>query len=251
MSTITSLICSKFGGIRQKNAVFSEDLITAQDIQNVELYYTGTNGGVGIRTMKGNVSVSDTLSGEETIIKIWQSTQGEIIYCFVHTETEEEGKLYLYNILSDTYTVIKDGLTVTGVSNGFDIAQGWSDLFFFTNGVEMFTVELNPDTTDDDTTSDTDDTTDEETEEEDTTDDTTDTASNTFAVVDMSDLVDRDGRSVVSLGAALFNGRLWLFNGNVLWYSVTSDIYDFATAESEWITTAGYIETVKNITAIH
>ena len=67
----------------------------------------------------------------------------------------------------------------------------------------------------------------------------------------MTGLVDRDGRSVVSLGAALFNGRLWLFNGNVLWYSVTSDIYDFATAESEWITTAGYIETVKNITAIH
>ena len=65
MSTITQLICNKFGGIRQKNAIFSEELITAQDLQNVELYFTGTNGGVGIRTTKGNISINNDLKNQE------------------------------------------------------------------------------------------------------------------------------------------------------------------------------------------
>lgn len=216
-SNITQLICNNFGGIRQKNAVFSSDLITAQDMQNVELYYTGTNGGVGIRTTKGNISINDTLVGQEKIINIFESVQNEQIYCFVHTESETEGKLYLYNIHADTLVLKKDGLSVTGVSNGFDIKQGWSDLFFFTNGSEMFTIELGA--------------VDNE-------------------IVDMHPK-DRDERNVIGLGAALYNNRLFIFNGNVLWYSVTSDIYDFATAESEWITSAGYIECIKNITAIH
>lgn len=216
-SNITQLICNSFGGIRQKNAVFSSDLITAQDMQNVELYYTGTNGGVGIRTTKGNISINDTLVGQEKIINIFESIQKEQTYCFIHAESKTEGKLYLYNIQADILTLKKEGLTITGVSNGFDVKQGWSDLFFFTNGSEMFTIELGA--------------VDNE-------------------IVDMH-LKDRDERDVIGLGAALYNNRLFVFNGNVLWYSVTSDIYDFATAESEWITSAGYIECIKNITAIH
>ena len=39
MSTITQLICNKFGGIRQRNAVFSEDLITAQDMNKPIFLY--------------------------------------------------------------------------------------------------------------------------------------------------------------------------------------------------------------------
>ena len=100
MSQLTQLICNRFGGIRQKNAIFSSDIITAQDIQNVELYDTGTNGGVGIRTAKGNVSINDTLVGTEKIINIFQSIQNEQKYCFVHTETDTEGKLYLYDIVT-------------------------------------------------------------------------------------------------------------------------------------------------------
>ena len=67
-STRTQLICHNFGGIRQKNAVFTSELITAQDMQNIELYYTGINNGVGIRTAKGNVSINDSLAGTEKIM---------------------------------------------------------------------------------------------------------------------------------------------------------------------------------------
>jgi hypothetical protein len=222
MSTITQLICNKFGGIRERNAQFTEDLITAQDIQNVELYYTGVNGGIGIRTAKGNVSINNSLVGSERIINIFESVQNKTTYFFVHTENDVQGKLYRYNLNYNTLELKKSGLSVTGVSNGFDIQQGWSDLFFFTNGKEMFTLEIGA----------------------------VDDSGNSSEIVDMI-LKDRDGRDVVGLGAALFNNRLFIFSGNVLWYSVTSNIYDFSTAESEWTTTAGYIECIKSITAIH
>ena len=63
-------------------------------------------------------------------------------------------------------------------------------------------------------------------------------------------LIDRDGRSVKGLGVLNFNGRLWIFNDNVLWYSVQQNIYDFSTANASIVTSAGYIEFVKKITAI-
>lgn len=213
---MTQLLCNKFGGIRQRNAVFSEDLITAQDIQNVELYFTGTNGGIGIRTAKGNIAVNSSLKNSEKIINIFQSVQENNTYFLVHTEDSTQGKFYVYNMNFNTFTLKKNGLSLTGVSNGFDVQQGWSDLFFFTNGSEMFTLKIGAET----------------------------------EVVDMTP-TDRDGRYVVGLCAGIFNNRLWISKGNVIWYSVQSDIYDFSTAESEWETTAGYIECIKNITAIH
>ena len=62
---------------------------------------------------------------------------------------------------------------------------------------------------------------------------------------------DRDNRDVIGIGAAVFAGKLWIFNKNILWYSVTANIYDFATNDPDWDTSAGYIEFEKNITAIH
>lgn len=222
MSIITKLICNKFGGIRQRNAMFNEDIITAQDMQNVELYYTGTNGGVGIRTAKGNISVNNELEGEEKIVNIWESTQNKIKYFFVYTETETQGKFYLYNQNFNTLELKKSGLTVSGVANGFDITQGWVDLFFFTNGNEMFTVQIGK----------------------------VDEHGEPDEIEDLN-LHDRDNRQVLGLGAAIWANRLWIFNGNVLWYSAMSNIHDFSTADAEWETSAGYIETLKNITAIH
>ena len=75
MSTVTQLLCNKFGGIRERNASFSAELITAQDLQNIELYYTGTNSGIGIRTVKGNTSINDQLVGKANIIKLFETTQ--------------------------------------------------------------------------------------------------------------------------------------------------------------------------------
>ena len=51
----TSLICNNFSGINRSNSNFSCDVITASDIQNVELFPTETNSGVGIRTSNGNI----------------------------------------------------------------------------------------------------------------------------------------------------------------------------------------------------
>lgn len=223
MSTLTQLICRNFGGIRQKNAIFSEEMISAQDIQNVELYFTGINNGVGIRTMKGNSSVNDELIDDMRIVELFESVQQGTKIFFVYAESVDtaisrKGVLYKLNMLTWELSVVKDNLTATGNAQGIDLIQGYSDLFFFTNGAEMFTVEIGFTTAD--------------------------------VIVDMTPK-DRDDRDVLGLYCAVYANRLFIANGNTLWYSVTSDIYDFATADSEWVTSAGYIELLKPVTALH
>ena len=186
------------------------------------MYYTGTNGGVGIRTAKGNISIHNSLAGKEKIINIFESIQGKNSYFLVHTEDDNQGKFYLYNQTLNTLELKRNNLSLTGVSNGIDVQQGWNDLFLFTNGKEMFTFQVGA----------------------------TNESGELNEIVNMTP-TDRDGRNVIGLGIALYNNRLFIFNGNILWYSVTSNIYDFATNDSEWTTSAGYIETIKNITAIH
>ena len=195
MSSITQLLCNNFGGIRQNNAVFASELITAKDIQNVELYYTGANGGVGIRTMKGNQQVLNIPN--ENIINIFQSVQNGIYHTVIHTETTTSGKLYLYK--DETLTCVKDDLQLTGESNGFDVAQGWKDLFFFTTGKEMLLWEIYK-----------------------SEDDLGNQIEYTDLIVNKIETLakkDRDNRNVIGLGACLFDNRLWIFNKNILWYS--------------------------------
>ena len=67
MSTITQLLNNNFGGIRRKDAFFSQEKITCSDCQNVELFYTGLNSGVGIRTSQGNTAVTKYIVNDETI----------------------------------------------------------------------------------------------------------------------------------------------------------------------------------------
>lgn len=215
MSTVTQLLCNNFGGIRQKSAIFNESLISAQDSQNVELYYTEINGGVGLRTAKGNYAINSDLEDTETIINEWSSLQNGVTYWFIHTETETQGKIYQYNYLTDTLTAKKTGLSVTGDSVGFDIAQGYSDLFFFSNGAEMLTIEMATDE------------------------------------ITMMTPTDVDGNTVLGLVCKPFDGRLWVANKNKCWYSMQSDIYDFHTHSADYSTSAGYIEFTKDITAMH
>ena len=68
--------------------------------------------------------------------------------------------------------------------------------------------------------------------------------------IKMMNLVDMDDRQVKGLGLINYDNRLWIFNGNVLWYSVQENVYDFSTSDAQIKTSAGYIEYVKNITAI-
>ena len=221
MNTVNNvLLCNNFAGIKRTTSSFSSSVITASDVQNVELFDTGINSGVGIRTMKGNTSVFD-LPPDEKIINIFKSVQKTKNHLFIHTETDNEGKIYLYDVLSKTLTLKKDGLEVTGVSCGVDYALGWSDLFVFSNGEDLLTIEL----------------------------ENRDNLGN-LDEVRVVQTVDVEGNVVKGLGLAVFDGRLWLFNGNRLIYSVKENCYDFSTSIESIVTSAGFIEFAKNITAV-
>lgn len=218
----TALICNRFSGINRSSSVYSSSVITASDIQNVELFATEVNSGVGIRTSKGNVAVCSQIPADERVINIFESIQGGVTYFFVHTENSSEGKIYLFSVISGTLTLKVSGLSVTSKSCATDVSQGWSDLWVFSNSEEMLSIELN------------------NYNEEGELDE-----------VVMMNLKDGDNRDVKGLGLVIFAGRLWVFNGQILWYSQQENIYDFSTSSAELATSAGYIEFVKNITAIY
>ena len=217
----TSLICNNFSGINRTSSVYSSAIVTASDIQNVELYSTGVNSGVGIRTTKGNIAVCEDIPEGENVINIFESIQKGITYFFVHTENNIEGKIYLFDVQAKTLTEKVSGLTVTGKSCGCDVSQGWSDLFVFSNSEEILSIEINKYT------------------------------GGVLDEVTIMNLQDTDGRTIKGLGVVVFAGRLWIFSNQVLWYSVQENIYDFSTSDAEITTSAGYIEFVKNITAIY
>ena len=136
-----SLICNNFSGINRSKAVFNSSVITASDMQNVELYSTEINSGVGIRTADGNTAAGLVPSGE-IVVNIFESVQKSNNYFFVHTENENEGKIYLFNSETGNLTLKKDGLSLTGKSCATDVAQGWSDLWVFSNGEDLLSIEI-------------------------------------------------------------------------------------------------------------
>lgn len=91
---VKNFICDRYGGIRQKTAQFSENVITCSDMQNVELFYTGVNNGVGIRTTKGQQRIKDFPNGERAV-NIFESIQNGKSNCFIHTISENE---YVYEL---------------------------------------------------------------------------------------------------------------------------------------------------------
>lgn len=218
----TSLICNNFSGINRNLSQYSSSVITASDMQNVELFFTENNSGVGIRTTGGNIAVSDFIPEGENVINIFESVQKAKTYFFVHAESIKEGKIYLFSPETKELILKVSNLSITGKSSATDVSQGWSDLWVFSNSKEILSIEIENYNSDG------------ELEE-----------------VRMMNLVDMDGRSVKGLGLAVFAGRLWVFNNQILWYSVQENIYDFETADAEISTSAGYIEFVKKITAIY
>ena len=214
---IASLMCNKFGGIRRINATFSSEFISASDMQNVELFNTGINSGVGIRTAKGYVEVCNEIPSDEKIINIFESIQRNYTFFFVHTENTKRGRFYIYDIGTKRVYLKIDNMKLTGNSCGLDFSQGWSDLFVFSTGKEMYSIEV---------------------------------GSEEHEVVSMNNLTDSEGRTVKGLGLVNYDSRLWVFDGNILWYSVQENIYDFSTSDIEVSTSSGFIEYIKNITAI-
>lgn len=218
----TSLICNNFSGINRSSSVFDSSVITATDMQNVELFSTETNSGVGIRTMKGNVSVYDLIPEDELVVNIFESVQNSLTYFFVHTENMQEGKVYLFEPETKNLVEKISGLSLTGKSSATDVAQGWSDVWVFSNSEEIYSIQL------------------ENYDEEGKLDEVT-----------KLELKDVEGRDVKGLGLVVFSGRLWIFNGQILWFSAQEAAFDFSSSSPGVVTSAGYIEFVKNITAIY
>ena len=218
----TSLICNNFSGINRSSSVFDTSIVTATDMQNVELYSTETNSGVGIRTMPGNVSVCDLLPEDEVVVNIFESVQKSLTYFFVHTENALEGKVYLFEPETGNLIEKISNLTLTGKSSATDVAQGWSDLWVFSNSEEIYSVQI----------------------------ENYDSEGNLDEITKL-ELKDVEGRDVKGLGLVVFGGRLWIFEGQKLWYSAQEAAFDFSSSEPDVVTSAGYIEFVKNITAIY
>ena len=209
------LVCNKFSGISRSKSSFSDKLITASDLQNVELFDTGINSGTGIRTALGNVSVCNLIPSGEKVIAMFQSVQNSQNYFFVYTESETEGKIYSFSPSANTLTLLLDSLSVTGNASACDYAQGYSDLFLFSNSVELVKIDM---------------------------------SLNSPASVFTS--VDSENRNVKGSGMVNFGGRLWIFDNNILHYSVQQDFDDFATSDADIITSAGFIEYSSPITVI-
>lgn len=233
MSTITELINFNFGGIRRKDSRFTAEKVTCSDCQNVELYYTELNSGVGIRTANGNTAVTKYKNDEniivslipsgENVINFFETVQNGNTYFLVYTESATEGKIYNFNMQGNTLTALVTGLTPTGKACGTDFTQGWLDMFVFSNGVEVKYIYSD-----------------------------TETGSSLQVETDSNiTLEDQDGRDVSGLGIVNFDSRLWIFNGKVLWYSQQAECRNFAYNDPDITTSSGYIEFVKPITAIY
>ena len=222
LSTTTSLVNNNFGGIRRKDAYFSDEKITCSDCQNVELFYTELNSGVGIRTTSGNTKVTSLIPEDEEVINMFESIQDGNNYFFVYTESETKGRIYNLDIKNETLNLIVDNLSVTGNACGVDFTQGWLDMFVFSNGINVKYIYTNTET------------------------------HSSLTVESDSNIVlkDPDNRAVSGLGLVNFDNRIWLFKNNVLWYSQQAECRNFQYNDTSSITSAGYIEFVKPITAI-
>lgn len=216
-SNITKLICNNFAGIRNKTATFSSSRITAKDMQNVELYNTAIGEGVGIRNMKGNISISDNLIPDnETIINIFESTQKNNTYFFVHTISETEGKVYHFDISSKTLNLKINGLSITNESYGIDFSQGESDLFVFANGKDLIhTIEIGVENE-----------------------------------VEELNIKDKEDNIIKGKMLEIYDNRLWTCMGKRLYWSVQANIKDWSSSDITISTSAGYVDFVKEITAI-
>ena len=310
-SSTISLINNTFAGIRRKNSSFSSECISCSDCQNVELYYTKLNSGVGIRTAKGNIAVTkkeiennivSIVPEDENIIGIFESFMDNDTYFFVYTENQTEGKLYTYNTSAFELELQINGLEVTGKACGESFTQGWLDMFIFSNGAnvkylycdtEFHTgLQVEVDKLENEKLYTITDRVPAEvsgsaninkgvvsviledkeviltrnqqidtvimTSIDDTVTDvnyygwSTKDGKNYYTTTRANViLVDPDGREVKGLGIKSFDSRIWIFDGKVLWYSQQGDCRVFNYVEVDKITSAGYIEFVKPITAIY
>lgn len=192
-------------------------------INDVQLALEGVDTRKIYYTEKLGTDIINLIPDDEEVIGTFESVQAGNTYMFVYTESQTQGKLYTMDFGKRSLDVIIEGLSVTGFACATDFTQGWLDMFIFSNGEEIKYIY-------------------------------SDNETNLHLQMETTEkisLVDQEGRTVKGLGLVVFDSRLWVFDGKVLWYSQQGECRNFTYNDSAVITSAGYIEFVKDITAIY
>lgn len=262
----TQLLCNNFTGIKRKEAIFSSDCISCSDCQNIELYYTNQNNGVGIRTSSGNRPVIDTLlDGSYKIYGMFEATMNTTSYMFLYAVSDDEtkaSKILYFDDITNTCEEVTDIKGHTKYCSATTFEQGWLDMFILSNGVEMkyiyvdtrypngFKVleaakrnESGKYVQGNDTFS--------VTVEKDN-----DTVIEYHPFIsndskERGSFVDNEDRVVCGLGLVSFDQRLWVFKGNILWWSQKAECRRFDVIKDDYDVRAGFVEFSRNITSIH
>lgn len=211
------LAVQNFRGIRKVNPTVdlnSQQIISAVTCRNVELQYTDKNNNVGIFTSAGNKVIATC---PHKIIGQWESVQNRVTYHFIYAVDDKQGYIYLYNSTEDTFTEMKNGLTVTSVANAITMAVGFYDWFVFTNGVDDYVGICM--------------------------DQKIDKVKNLNAQ-------DAEGRNIRGLCLVAYDGRLATNSQNRIHWSKTSDIFTWNTSDPELTTAPAYQELDRDVTAL-
>lgn len=214
------LAIQNFRGIRAVNPVVDVNgrgIISAVTCRNVELHYSENGDNVGIFTAKGNLIVATC---PHKVVGQWESVQNRVSYHFVFAVDDTQGYLYLYKPDSDSWEVLKDGLSVTETCNGLTMAVGFEDWFVFTNGVDDYLGVCMA----------------KELESE---------------RVKFLEANDDDGTPIRGLCLQTYDGRLVTNSKNRVHWSVQQNIFDWKTATDPNILTGGaYQEFDRDVTAM-
>ena len=131
-----------FKGIRTRNGISSNGVISATVCKNVDFVPSKYDAGVLLRTAYGNYTIGEY--EDYTIIKGFETVQEGTHHLLIYAENDTKGRLVEYD--NGTFTVLVDDLTVTGEANGITMIDNAYDTFVFTNGVEYYSVQLYPTT---------------------------------------------------------------------------------------------------------
>lgn len=216
-----NLFIDKFRGIRAVNPlvdVVQTGVMSALSCSNVELKYSRNGNNVGIYTMKGNREISELLPAKE-ICGIWESVQQGVRHNFVYATDEEGGYLYEYKTATQSFELLRSGLSKTKVCNGKTIAQGLEDFFIFTNGVDDYlAVNLNAETEDE--------------------------------KIKELNAKDAENRPIRGLALEYYDGRLVTICKNRVHWSQQGNIFDWSAATTGYLTNAAYQEFDRDVKAI-
>ena len=213
------LAIQNFRGIRKVNPVVDTQAaaqISAAVCKNVELRYTEKANNVGIFSANGNKVITTC---PHRVIGQWESTQNRVRYHFVYAADDEQGYIYCYNPLDDTFAVMKSGLAVTSAANGLTMAVGLYDWFVFTNGVDPYVAISMQQSVESERIKD-------------------------------IDAKDAEGRTIRGLCLETYDGRLVTNCRNRVHWSKTSDIFTWNTSDPNVTTEPAYQELDRDVTAL-